>query len=282
MNNYFCGWYFKCQSKDQTVAVIPAIHTAKGVRSGSIQIISDAGNWNIPLSHQHLHMRADKPHVTLGDNIFREDRMRLNLHTESVSVVGSLRFDRFSPIRYDIMGPFRYVPFMECRHRVFSMKHTVNGQLRINGTDYCFPNGVGYIEGDRGRSFPKHYVWTQCCFGGGSLMLSVAEIPLGPLHFTGIISVIQLHGKEYRLATYLGAKVVNIRDGEITIEQGDWTLTATLLDKSSYSLQAPVGGAMTRLIRENVACHARYYFAKDNQTILSFETTNAAFEYEYP
>lgn len=49
---------------------------------------------------------------------------------------------------------------------------------RVNGREYSFRSAWGYWEGDRGRSFPREYVWTQCCFRGGSLMLSVADIPL--------------------------------------------------------------------------------------------------------
>lgn len=29
MREYFCGWYFKCQSDAQTLAVIPAVHQSK-------------------------------------------------------------------------------------------------------------------------------------------------------------------------------------------------------------------------------------------------------------
>ena len=280
MKNYFCGWYFKCQSDAQTLAVIPAVHTANGVRSGCVQIISDRDNWNVPLSGQRLHMRRDVPCAVLGDSRFQKDGFVLSLHTPSVSAVGSVRFEALSPIRYDIMGPFRCVPFLECRHSVFSMRHRVTGWLRINETDYIFSNDAGYIEGDRGRSFPKRYVWTQCCFAGGSLMLSAADIPLGPVSFTGIICVVLLRGREYRLATYLGAKVVRIGGGAITIRQGDFTLTAALLDKTARPLQAPVNGAMVRLVRENAACRARYLFTKGKETLLSLETANASFEYE--
>lgn len=76
------------------------------------------------------------------------------------------------------MGPFQFVPFMQCRHSVFSMKHQVNEQITINGQIYKFKNGIGYMEGDRGYSFPKQYIWMQCCFNDGSLMLSVADIIL--------------------------------------------------------------------------------------------------------
>ena len=64
------------------------------------------------------------------------------------------------------------------------------GRMKINGNDYVFENAVGYWEGDSGVSFPKEYLWTQVAFNGGSLMLSVADIPFGLFNFTGIIGVI--------------------------------------------------------------------------------------------
>lgn len=48
-------------------------------------------------------------------------------------------------------------------------------------------------------------------------MLSVADIPVMGLRFTGIIGVVLWRGKEYRLATYLGAKVVEHRDRKVRI-----------------------------------------------------------------
>ncbi len=282
MNNRFCGWYFRCQSNTDTIALIPAMHTTHGKSSGSLQIISDTGNHLVPFSWEDVRVSPKYPRAVLGKNVFREDGIRLDLNTRELTAKGELRFGPTTPIRYNIMGPFRYVPCMECRHNVVSMRHTVSGNLMINGNDYCFQNDTGYIEGDCGRSFPRHYVWTQCFFEEGSLILSVAEIPLGPICFTGIIGIIHFRGKEYRLATYLGAKADKICDGEIVIRQGTLSLTAKLLEKSAYSLKAPESGAMTRNIRENVSCRAGYHFSIGKRTILDFETTNAAFEYEYP
>lgn len=51
-----------------------------------------------------------------------------------------------SPLRYDIMGPFCAIPFLECRHSIWSMKHMVQGTVRINGEAYSFDGGEGYLE----------------------------------------------------------------------------------------------------------------------------------------
>lgn len=84
----------------------------------------------------------------------------------------------------------------------------------------CFRNAWGYWEGDSGRSFPKEYIWTQCFFPGGALMLSVADIPIAGIRFTGIIGVVLWQGKEYRIATYLGARVVKIENKMVRVKQG--------------------------------------------------------------
>lgn len=162
-----------------------------------------------------------------------------------------------------------------------SMRHRVNGSVCINGEEYLFENALGYIEGDRGRSFPKKYVWTQCFFDGGSLMLSAAEIPFAGLRFTGIICAILFHGKEYRIATYLGARPEKIADGEIVVRQGKYVFSAALVEKNAHPLRAPVNGNMCRTIHESASCRAAYRFEKDGQVLFEFQSDRASFEFEY-
>lgn len=282
MHNYFCGWYFKCQSDTQTLAAIPAIHRSGSRSSCSIQLITDDNAWNICFPYHAFRKRSRSLCVDIRKNHFGTDGIVLDIKSAGVRVSGSVSFSGLSPIRYDIMGPFSCVPFMECRHSIVSMSHRVNGKITVNGTCYSFDNAAGYIEGDRGRSFPGEYAWTHCCFEGGSLMLSVADIPIGRLHFTGIIAVIHFRGKEYRLATYLGARLLRLRDGEIIIKQGSMVFSARLMEKSRQPLSAPVNGSMSRTIHESASCRAAYRFEYKGQTVFDFESRRASFEYEYP
>jgi len=281
MSDDFQGWYFKCQTEDRTLSVIPAIHRCGGTRSCSVQVITDDGNWNVPFPGDSLFLPKGLLAV-IGENHFSEAGMRLCLRGEGLNAGGSVQFQNLTPLRYDIMGPFRYVPWMECRHSVFSMRHTVNGTLWVNGTEYRFRDGVGYLEGDRGRSFPCSYLWTQCSFEEGALMLSVADVPLGKIRFTGVIGVVLWRGREYRLATYLGARAVKIQGGSVIIRQGNRTLAAQLLERRGRPLRAPTMGAMTRTIHESVSCRAHYRFQVGERTLFSFTSDRASFEYEYP
>lgn len=280
MRDYFCGWYLKCQNGRQTIAVIPAYHITGGKKTCSVQVITDDASWNAVFPYAEFHMSDSA--VDIAGNHFDKNGFTLDLHTPELTAVGKLTFGPFSPIAYDIMGPFQYVPFMECRHSVFSMKHTVSGTLIINGERYTFENGTGYIEGDRGYSFPKAYVWTQCCFPEGSVMLSVADIPFCGLHFTGVISAIHFQGKEYRIGTYFGARAVYIRDGQVVVKQGRKQLTVKRIEKKGHPLAAPVGGNMSRTIHETPACKAYFCYEEAGRKVFAFEADNAAFEYEYP
>ena len=118
-------------------------------------------------------------------------------------------------------------------------------------------------------------------------MLSVADIPIAGFHFNGVICVVLWRGREYRLATYLGARAVYIQDGIIRIVQGDLELEARLLKKNGMRndgqpLRAPTMGNMVRTIHESAACQAFYRLRKGKRTLFAFRSNGASFEYEYP
>lgn len=280
MGDLFYGWYMKCQSDTQTLAVIPALHRQKRKRGCSIQVIMDKEAFTAEFPADAFSMK--KGNITIGKNRFGRQGISLQVRTPELKIRGKLSFGSLSLLKYDIMGPFALVPFLECRHSVWSMKHSVSGRVTVNGTDYIFRNARGYWEGDRGRSFPKEYAWTQCCFRDGSLMLSLADIPLAGIHFTGIIGVVLWKGREYRLATYLGARAVKIERGLIRIVQRDLELEVRLPEYASCGLMAPRQGNMVRTIHESAAGRAFYRFRRAGQTLFAFESNAASFEYEYP
>lgn len=112
-------------------------------------------------------------------------------------------------------------------------------------------------------------------------MLSVADIPMAGIHFTGIIGVVLWRGKEYRIATYLGAGVVRIQNKMVRVKQGSLELDVRLLEASERPLKAPAKGNMVRTIHESASCRAFYRFRKKGCTLFAFETDRASFEFEY-
>lgn len=97
MDNYFCGWYYKCQSKEQTLALIPALHISEGRRSCSLQLISNKGNWNIPLSAPDAEIQPNKPVSVFENAAFHEDGIDLSIHEKDFTATGSLQFSGLTP-----------------------------------------------------------------------------------------------------------------------------------------------------------------------------------------
>jgi hypothetical protein len=282
MRSFFEGWYFKQQSGEHSVAFIPTCYTEEGGRrSALLQIITGLDSCVVPYRPDELTADRRRLRIRLGENSFSMEGIHLDVHSGSQDIFGDLRFVAPVKPKYDIMGPFCCVPLMECRHSVFSLYHTVYGTLRLNGRDLHFDSGTGYIEGDRGSSFPKRYIWTQCSFEGGSLMLSVADIPFLGGCFTGIVGFVYLDGHEYRLGSYLGARPAGLGIGTAAVRQGAYSLTAELLEEADRLLQAPVRGRMSRLIRESLCCRVHYRFMKGSRVLLDFVSDRASFENEY-
>ncbi|MBQ7459514.1 MAG: hypothetical protein IJS70_10130 [Bacteroidales bacterium] len=248
---YFEGWYFKLQSGSQTMALIVAHHRTNSVNSASLQVITDDTVWNIPFDYADYSRLGSGLDVHLGDNHFSAAGIHLDIHEAGLDLTGDIAFGPWTPLKGDIMGPFTAVPFMQCRHSVWSVEHTVNGAIFLNDVIYDFTDSRSYIEGDRGYSFPSVYIWTQSLIEDGSIMLSVADIPMGLFHFTGIIGFVYYKGKEYRLATYNGARVIMAADNTAIIRCKDMELTARLVHKNAQPLYAPLRGAMNRVIRES-------------------------------
>lgn len=302
MSDYFYGWYFRCQGEDGTLAVIPAVHRANGKWSCSVQVITEQESWNTDFPIRQFRINRRKGIMQIGENVFSEKGIRLNLEgrreskilsveeqsthgqdsarADSWQIKGILRFGPFTMPAYDIMGPFRFLPGMECIHAVYSMEHSVNGELEVNGQRIRFRDGQGYLEGDSGRSFPKKYVWTQHFFDEGSFMLAAASIPFMGLCFTGTTGILLRNGKQYRFATYLGASVRRMEKGELVIRQGKYALGVRLPESRGNVLNAPDNGKMSRRIREEIACRAEYILTDRGKTLWREKTNCAAAEWE--
>lgn len=273
MNRYFEGWYYKQQKDNFTLALIPG----RSRNEAFIQVITDEQSYHIPFP---LNAFQSGEIVHVGKNKFCQRGIQLSIHTNALQLRGQLSYENITPLSSDIMGPFRFLP-MECRHAVISMNHRVNGTLSLNGKTLHFTGGKGYIEGDRGRSFPESYSWTQCnAFDEDcSIMVSAAKIPFAGFTFWGCIASIWYQKKEYRLATYKGAKISHRSKHCLEIKQSDYILRVDIPKQIGHLLYAPSNGDMSRTIHENPSCTARYQFKKGQQIILDKISKQASYEH---
>ncbi|MBQ6842482.1 MAG: hypothetical protein IJO80_04585 [Firmicutes bacterium] len=277
---YFEGWYCKCVAADgRALALIPALHIdEQGRRSASLQLITAECSWWLPYPAADFAAAEQRFCVQLGDCRFADDGLQLHIDTPQLQLRGRLFFAPLTRLKRDIMGPFRLLADMECAHGVLSMGHGISGQLWLNGELWDFGGGYGYIETDRGHSFPQKYLWTQAHHAGGGLMLAIAAIPR-PLRFTGIICAVTDGGREYRLASYRGASCLGWDAGGALVRQGRYLLQAQLLQEQARPLKAPVGGSMQRIIHESLCATVEYRLWRGDKLLLHFTDAQAGFEY---
>lgn len=281
---YFEGWYLKQQTEQgNALALIPAVHIDRmGRRSASLQVVTAGRTWWLEYPETQFSAAEKRFQVHMGQNLFQEKEIRLNVERDGLSLHGQVGLGPFTPLKSDIMGPFRFIPGMECGHSVISMGHPLEGELTVNGETMSFSGGTGYMEADRGRSFPSAYLWTQCIWREpqpGSLMLAIAAIPMGIGSFTGCICAVRHKGREYRLATYRGVRVERWSGTGALIRQGKYRLSAEVLEDRGRPLRAPVEGGMDRTIQESLCAKLRYRFWCGESLLFDHTDCCASFEY---
>lgn len=185
----------------------------------------------------------------------------------------------------NIMGPFSYVPFMECNHAILSMKNTTKGSIRINEEELDFNNGVAYIEKDWGTSFPKTYIWAQ---GNqfenknASFMISVANIPFKLFEFRGLICALIIDNQEYRFSTYNGAKILeyDVTDKllNITLKKENYSLNIKSNYNTGLKLSAPVKGKMQKDIYESISSCITVTLKEKEKVIFLDKSINCGIE----
>lgn len=263
-----------------------------GNYSSFIQIITKENSYFLSYSFQDFSFSNSPFFIKIADNYFSLDKIIINISDSfhRLKINGSMNFSNHISIKRslfapNIMGPFSYLPSMECNHAVLSMKSNVSGSLHFNKNFINFDNGLAYIEKDWGTSFPKSYIWCQTNeFLGfpANFMLSVATIPLGVVNFTGIISDISFENREYKFATYYGAKLrkydVNNDSISIEVSQGNKTLSISSFSENSNFLLAPSKGKMKKEILESISSKIDIQIKEKGKIIFSNSGINSGLE----
>lgn len=267
---YFEGWYYKQVTPDERTVIcfIPGLSVRGGKASPFIQVNlaqKTGDTWHQTtdwLDYTALRTQDEPFFIQLGENCFRREGITIAYHGERLQVAGELGFRDLialpgSSWAPTIMGPFSYLPGMECIHSVISLSHTLVDSLLINGKLVDFTQGKGYIEKDWGSSFPQRYIWLQSNHFAqeGSLFFSWAEIPMLGTHFEGYIAHLYYQGEHHRFATYTrgSCKLKASEHGvEIVLTNGDSELQITATQSVGAELIAPHRGEMIHTIKEGL------------------------------
>lgn len=280
---YFEGWYLKHQRGEDALACIFGYHVdALGQRGAFVQIITPEQSYNIPFPADRFSAPERSLGAAIGDNRFSAQGVELNIRTPKLTCVGSIHYGPFAQAGGDIMGPFRFLPGMECRHGLISLAHSLSGSVTLNGRVYDFDGGCGYIEKDWGKSFPARYLWlsaNELAGEGEMVTLSVAEIPYLGRRFTGCICVVKIGGKLRRLATYNGARVVSWGPEGCVVKKGRYQVRVRLPQDRGQALLAPHRGSMMRPIQESLCSPMGVTVEKRGSALLN--QPNAMGSYEW-
>lgn len=268
--NYFEGWYFKLidGKKENILAVIPGISLGNtGLDSHAfIQLADAVKSKNYYFKYDISSFKYSKSYfdVCIGENTFNGKGLKLSLRNKDISAEGELHFYNIIPFPKSymspgIMGPYSFVPFMECYHGIINIHHEIEGYIKTNGTLVDFSGGYGYIEKDWGRSFPESWIWFQSNHfnqGDVSVMFSIAKIPWFGRYFTGFISFIRIGNRILKLASYTGCRICGLKyeDGTVSvvIKGREYSLHMIASYNRGNPLKAPRDGIMKRDITESI------------------------------
>lgn len=263
---YFEGWYYKVITANEkhAFAFIPGIAMDnEGNKQAFIQILDGkkqtADYIRFPASDFISQSNIFK--TIIAGNTFELNRMQLQLQ----NVKGELQFKNSVPWPNDwyspgIMGPYAFVPFMECYHGILSMDHEIQGELEIHNKKIDFTGGRGYIEKDWGRSFPSSYIWMQSNHfseKGISFKASVAKIPWLRSSFVGFIAGLYFNNQLIQFTTYNSTKLIRCTADkkmvELVMENKNYRLKILAQRNDATELAAPISGFMDGRISESMS-----------------------------
>ncbi len=294
---YFEGWYFKLVDKDEkySFAIIPGISLSPAYSHSFIQFFQGHSGKAEYFSFEREAFSSNSTifHVSIANSSFSLNHASLHIAGENQTIEGELTFKKIrswpvSLLSPGVMGPFRFIPFMECYHGVLSFNNTVEGSITINGKKIDMTGGKGYIEKDWGVSMPSSWIWLQTNHfeeEDVSLFGSIATIPWLGNFFPGFIFGLFYKGKTYRFATYTGAKIsqLEVTDEHISIhiESRKYVLKLNADREKGADLPAPSKGTMTSKVNESLRSRiATELIDKKNNTVIFHGTgRNAGLEF---
>jgi hypothetical protein len=276
--SYFEGWYFKLvDATDQFIfAIIPGIALDKksGTSHAFIQILNGKTAEYEYLQFPLTDFEASPKQffISIGKNTFSNTHLTVDIDRPEIKLHGELKFTDIIPfptsfLRPNVMGPFTYLPFMQCYHGLVNLSSKIEGVLTVNNLKVDFSGGKGYIEKDYGTSFPDNWIWMQSNHfseDGTTFFFSLAKIPYLGLKFPGFLCVFTYREKKLVFATYTGAKITHLtispEQVKIQVENSKFRLKISAKksdwvgkDNVGAIMRAPKNGQMTSKCIETIS-----------------------------
>lgn len=195
----------------------------------------------------------DEFHIEIGENSISSKHISIDLPELKADLVFSNYIEWpkkwYSP---GTMGPFSFVPKLECYHQIISMGHELDGLIEVENKTLDFKGGRGYFIKDWGKSFPTAYVWMQSNHfseKGISFETSVAKIPWMKSSFTGFIAAFRNKDELITFSTYnfsrLKKLAITFDSVEIVIASRKYKLEVKAKREPGVDLASPIAGYMS-------------------------------------
>lgn len=261
---FFEGYYYKVTTDDFALAIIVGFTLQENKQIAFVQCYNSKTNQKDYLEYDYDQFYFDvlSNTVYLKDHYFGKDEVYF--FDERVDYVIHFFIDErveldtnfYTPT---IMGPFHYIPFLQCNHAIITLQGSVEGEIIYKDACHDF-SGIGYSEKDWGTSFPREYVWIQSNHSlegyGNSLFLACGHIPMKLFDFMGVIGLIKAKDKTYKIGSYFGAKVIerSIVDQSsiLIIKQGKYLFSFKLRLGTTCEFLGPNQGVMNTKINESL------------------------------
>lgn len=282
--NYFEGWYFKAidTTAEHIYAIIPGVSLTREDKHAFIQFIDAVSGktkyFRFPIEDFTFSPKSFD--IYIKNNHFNRNGYSVDFGSDDFRVSGEIKYTDIVPFPKTIfspgiMGPYSFIPFMECYHGIVNIHCVTNGTLSINGNQADFTGGYGYLEKDWGTSFPKSWIWLQSNHfesDSTSLMFSIASIPWLRTEFDGLIAFLRIGDSFYRFATYTKAKIKKLAyEGnmlEIVVEDRGYILSLQAAVNSGGILKAPKNGMMNIDITESITSLVEVNLSSRNGSVI--------------
>ena len=143
--NYFEGWYFKNTNETEGISFIPGINIEDKNKKAFIQIITNDSSHFVNYDINEFEYTYNPFCIKIAKNIFSKEKIEINIKDNDFEVCGKIKYSKSKNINTNlfnpnIMGPFSYIPSMECNHAILSMQNKINGTININNKNIIFKN----------------------------------------------------------------------------------------------------------------------------------------------
>ncbi|MBN1500127.1 MAG: hypothetical protein JW982_08230 [Spirochaetes bacterium] len=276
---YFEGWYHKHSSRDgkSVFSIIPGISLGDDSHC-FIQFIDNKSGETAYFRFNLEKFNYDRRtySINIDNNQFSRNGFYIDICQRNLTLKGYAVYtdNIFYPGRIispGIMGPFSFIPFMECNHGIVSINHKTSGHLKYNDHEYLLNNDAGYIEKDWGSSFPEEWIWLQANnfkIPDICIMASIAKIPWLGSSFYGFLCFLYLNGKLYRFMTYNFSRIrkLGYKNSMLTVhlKNNKYLLEIDVLCEAGRNLAAPINGKMDRIVKESI--NSRISFTLKDKT----------------